>query len=263
RDGFALQIPDSVEKDGRTYSVVAIADKACGGSSSLDFVGSLANTSKRKVTSVSIPASVTTIGVNSFGSNVLDMDMKQLVSVEFADGSQLSSIGKQAFYGTGITQIVFPENLESIGDAAFRDSMLTEITFLTHDASMPTWRTANSSLNSFRNVKNVQAHGYASATAARANVEAMDAISGYSWTWNEMEEPQPQGLWGDADGSGVVNSRDALYVIRYATGRLGADGLDLAVCDVDGSGEVNSRDALYIIRYSSGRIDSFPVQKVV
>ena len=46
----------------------------------------------------------------------------RLTVVEFAEGSQLKTIGKQAFYGTGLTEIVFPEGLESIGDAAFRDS---------------------------------------------------------------------------------------------------------------------------------------------
>ena len=68
-------------------------------------------------------------------------------------------------------------------------------------------------------------------------------------------------IWGDVDCSGSVTARDATFVARYSSGKIGADKLDLSVADVDGSGTYTARDATFIARRSSGRIDHFPVEE--
>ena len=64
----------------------------------------------------------------------------------------------------------------------------------------------------------------------------------------------PDGLKGDADGSGEVDYVDAMIVLQYHTGVVGNDALDLTVCDVDGSGEVDYVDAMMILQYHTGVI---------
>ena len=66
------------------------------------------------LTSIAIPASVTTIGDNAFYST------SSLASVTFGSGSLLQSIGSQAFQSTGLTSIDIPASVTSIGTQAFR-----------------------------------------------------------------------------------------------------------------------------------------------
>ena len=59
------------------------------------------------------------------------------------------------------------------------------------------------------------------------------------------------GIWGDIDGDGNVNSRDALIALSYAVG-LPTGGFDLTRGDVDNDKIVSSRDALYMLTASIG-----------
>ena len=65
------------------------------------------------LTSITIPASVTSIGNDAFYS------CNSLTSVSFESGSQLTSIGNYAFYSTGLTTITIPASVTSIGNDAF------------------------------------------------------------------------------------------------------------------------------------------------
>lgn len=58
-------------------------------------------------------------------------------------------------------------------------------------------------------------------------------------------------VYGDVDGSGRIDSRDALIVLSNAVG-LPVTGFDLAAGDVDRDGLANSRDALLMLTYSIG-----------
>ena len=71
---------------------------------------------------------------------------------------------------------------------------------------------------------------------------------------------EPAGLLGDADGNGVVNIRDAMLVAQYANKQIGANKLNLDVCDVDGVENVNIRDAMQIAQYANKQISKFPIQ---
>ena len=80
--------------------------------------------SRTGLTSIEIPASVTSIGVSAF------FECESLTSVTFAEGSRLESIGNDAFDDTGLTSIEIPASVTSIGNAAFFDCQdLTSVTF--------------------------------------------------------------------------------------------------------------------------------------
>jgi hypothetical protein len=72
-----------------------------------------------KITEITIPASVISIGDSAFSSTSL----KNLV---ISDGVQ--TIGVQAFYGTQLTNVSIPASVMSIGENAFNTSATTNVT---------------------------------------------------------------------------------------------------------------------------------------
>ena len=108
QDGV-IDIPDTVTSGGQPYTVTAIGNNAFESSSP-----------RSNVSSVFIPATVLSIGDSAFNyCNVL-------TTVTFAEGSQLKSIGRAAFYGTEhayprFKEIKIPDSVETIGNGAFYD----------------------------------------------------------------------------------------------------------------------------------------------
>ncbi len=68
------------------------------------------------------------------------------------------------------------------------------------------------------------------------------------------------GLYGDANGDGVVNSIDATIVTRHALKVLTLSADAQVRCDVNGDGVINSIDATIITRYALKVITVFPVE---
>jgi hypothetical protein len=60
------------------------------------------------------------------------------------------------------------------------------------------------------------------------------------------------GRWGDLDGDGLANSRDALAILSSLVGLSVGTAFDLTLGDADGDGRTNSRDALIILSYAVG-----------
>ena len=100
--GSELIIPEKVTYSEKEYTVTAI------GASAFFY-----NTS---VTSVSIPATVKTIGINAFGF------CSNLTSCIFEGESQLKQISDYAFNNTGLTTIDIPASVTSIGTFAFGEN---------------------------------------------------------------------------------------------------------------------------------------------
>lgn len=184
-DAFDLTIPETVEHDGRAYTVTAIGDKAFGGLAS-DFSGSKANESKGKIASVSVPATVKSLGTYAFGASTTgDASMAQLKSIAFAEGSQLETIGNFAFAKTGISEIVIPAGVETVGENAFsgNNGTLETVTFLSESGSMPTFAMSVLTKSSFYGVYGVTAKAY-DGTAGATFAQGM--VSTNKWKFESM-----------------------------------------------------------------------------
>lgn len=62
----------------------------------------------------------------------------------------------------------------------------------------------------------------------------------------------PNYILGDVNGDGIVNTEDALLVLRHAMGLQNLPDNRLLAADYNGDGEINSEDALLILRYAMG-----------
>ena len=66
----------------------------------------------------------------------------------------------------------------------------------------------------------------------------------------------PAVLRGDVNGDGLVNSADALYLLRHT---FAAESYPINQSgDMDGSKTVDSKDALYLLRHSFDK-DNYPL----
>lgn len=72
---------------------------------------------------------------------------------------------------------------------------------------------------------------------------------------------QSDGLLGDADSNGVVDNFDAMLIMQYSVELIGAEALDLSVCDVNGDDCVDNLDAMLVMQYAVGLITVFPVEQ--
>ena len=120
----AIDIPDTVTSGGQSYKVTAIGEYAFTPSHTIT-----------KVSSVFIPATVTSIGRFAFRC------CKSLATVTFAEGSQLKSIGVSAFSGTDPAHPIFkeiqiPDSVETIGTNAFHNCQ--DLESITLPASLET-----------------------------------------------------------------------------------------------------------------------------
>ena len=96
-----VDIPATVEHNGQEYTVTAIGDRAF-------------EREREHLSSVAIPASVKSIGKNAFRS------CENLISVSFADNSQLENIGVGAFQDcSSLAAITIPASVTTIGMHAF------------------------------------------------------------------------------------------------------------------------------------------------
>ncbi len=104
-----VTIPEKVNDSGTDYTVTEIGKEAFRLSG---------------ITSITIPASVNSIGKGAFGI------CQDLTSVTFEKDSKLKTIGEGAFYPTAITSITIPASVTSIGNDAFcHCSSLKSVTF--------------------------------------------------------------------------------------------------------------------------------------
>ena len=136
----AIDIPDTVTSGGQPYMVTAIGEYAFNPFRTIT-----------KVSSVFIPATVTSIGRFAFRC------CKFLATVTFAEGSQLKSIGVSAFSGTTsahprFKEIQIPDSVETIGTNAFHNCQ--DLESITLPASLKTIE--SSAFSSCRNLSEIR-----------------------------------------------------------------------------------------------------------
>ncbi len=119
-------------------SVTSIGDNAFRNATSLTSVTFAENSNvetigdeafyKSGITSITIPASVTALGTVSANYGTFE-ECSSLTTVNFEPGSQLQTIGKYAFYNSGITSITIPASVTTIYHAFYNARSLASVTF--------------------------------------------------------------------------------------------------------------------------------------
>ncbi len=98
------------------------------------------------------------------------------------------------------------------------------------------------------NGKLQELEGYVDAEARTVTVE-LEHFSTYILV---DADSKPEGLLGDVNGDGKLNSRDARLLLKYLAGMCEDGELDLAVADFNGDGRLNVRDARALLTYIAG-----------
>ncbi|MBQ9949813.1 MAG: choice-of-anchor J domain-containing protein [Clostridia bacterium] len=70
-------------------------------------------------------------------------------------------------------------------------------------------------------------------------------------------DPEPEVKLGDVTGDDVVNTGDAVLILRSAAGLIELTEAQLAAADTAADGKVNTGDAVAILKYSAGIITEF------
>ena len=166
------------------------------------------------LTSVTIPDSVTSISDYAFS------ECAALKSVIIGDS--VTTIGSSAFYACYVlTSVTIPASVTTIGyDAFFWCNSLTDVY-------------------------------YGGSEADRENIavdQYNDALLNATWHYNYT--PEPDITYGDANGDGSVNARDAALLQQYIAGWDAT--LDEASADANGDGSVNARDVAMLQQYIAG-----------
>ena len=122
RNLLSVTIPASVKSIGTSAfnGCKAMTTVTFAEGSKLDAIGDKAFMSCSVLSSITIPASVKSIGTSAFNSCYDIRNKIGLTTVTFAEGSELESIGQQAFYGcTILSSITIPASVTEIGEKAF------------------------------------------------------------------------------------------------------------------------------------------------
>ena len=192
-DSFVLNVPSATTKDGKTYTVTAVADKAFGSNNASELTESM-----RKIDAVVIPASIESIGEFAFcTTNINDSAVSNIKSISFESGSKLMSIGSSAFRMSAISELTVPASVQSVSQRAFRDCKnLKKVTFESKSSTLPALH-----VQAFQNVTGVNATYYDVATGVGQYVTS--TIKSQKWTSN-IVKTQPSD--GDSDSSGSGDS---------------------------------------------------------
>lgn len=73
-------------------------------------------------------------------------------------------------------------------------------------------------------------------------------------------DPLPAFRYGDVNGDGEIDAKDALEVLKAAVNKITLTEQQTKAADVDGNGTLDAADALYILKYSVDKIEEFPVE---
>lgn len=74
---------------------------------------------------------------------------------------------------------------------------------------------------------------------------------------SKPEEPH----YGDVNGDGKVDAKDALMVLKFAVGKIELTPEQQLAAEVDGKEGINAKDALEILKYAVRKIEMFPIEK--
>lgn len=139
----SFTLPETVtDQSGKKYKVTTICSHAFAGASSVKPI---------EVNSLTLPSSIVNISASAFRANIkiknltikgkaaiADMAFASCTGLESITFGPVSSIGKNAFYNTGLTSVKVPNVPGGIGEAAFAGcEQLKSVTFDNKVSALP------------------------------------------------------------------------------------------------------------------------------
>lgn len=139
--------------------------------SNLKTIGNYAFAEAKLLKTLTIPASVETIGERAFAFSA----QSALESLTFAEGSQLKTIGNYAFqYNNYITKLILPASVETIGGAAFSNWAALEEVVL--PSSLTSWQYDYASYMPFYMYQNSKLKKISMAEGGTGKIEVVDNV---------------------------------------------------------------------------------------
>lgn len=220
-------------------------------------VGNLAFSRAASLTAVSLSASVAKVGNGAFGN------CSKLTAVSL---SKVTSIGSGAFSGCSKLASVDLTAAASVGADAFKgcsalktvklSDKLTKINSKTFDGC-----SALEKLEVGKNVTDIAADAFNN--CPKLVLVCWFGSAAYKTAVDQKIKFELLNSYiiGDVNDDGLINSQDALAVLRCSVGDLKFTSKQMKTGDVNNDGFVNSVDALYILEISIGNRDAVKYQR--
>ena len=226
-----IAIPSGISdiKEGTFYSCSKLVSVSLP--QGLKTIGNRAFLSCESLESIDIPDSVTTIGETAFGY------CYALKGITLSKA--LSCIGDNVFADcTSLVKVELPDSMTEMGDSAFYGcSNLEEI-----------WIPEGVNTTDFGN--------YFFGCSEKLTIYGVEGSSIHTYAVNNgykfvSTETTLTVVYGDANGDGVVDSKDAVLYKKYMAGCTGLE-INLDACDVNGDDTVDSKDIVKVLQYMAG-----------
>lgn len=81
------------------------------------------------------------------------------------------------------------------------------------------------------------------------------------YTYVAPEDPTPEVVYGEVDGTEGITLNDAIVTLTFATGSADPSEDQAEAADVDGAEGITLNDAIYVLQKATGSIDKFPVEE--
>ncbi len=225
--------------------------------SSLKYIGSAAFARCPSLGSIKAPDSLCSVGAFSFSGTAwynsqpegvvyigrVAVGCKGSAAEQIAIAENTVSIADRCFYGCkNITSVTLPQGLETIGrEAFFGCTALANIT-----VPMTVTEIGYHAFGFYGDEEEKSLIGF------EINQPAPEAALKYAEENGVAISDGKVRPIGDADGNGVVNSTDAILVLRYDAAEVILVGKAAAAADFDADGNINSQDAIRLLQYDAG-----------
>lgn len=180
-----------------------------------------------------------------------DTALTELTLPDSVEGYPLVAIADGAFYGSNLTSLSLPETIERVGAYALESTALTELlvpeacTLGAYAVGYFVTDTAQELLS-----EDFVLWGYAESPAEQYASEYCVTFC----LWNDQPDLPAEHLLGDVNGDQLVDSDDAVLVLKAYTAALlgqtfGLTESQQTAADVNGDALIDSDDAVKILQY--------------